>query len=117
MKETFCGFRLRKMLLSALLIMIAYSLSSTADFILAARLFDDNAMAAVNLVTPIFFVIAFLSSMIGTGTTYLYSFEIGAFRHEKANKLVGQGAILAVTSSILLTAILFFQSRCIFFAF
>ena len=116
MEETFCGSRLKKMLLSSLLMMLAYSLSSIADFILAARLFDDNAMAAVNLVTPIFFVIAFLSSMIGTGTTYLYSFEIGAFRHEKANKLVGQGAILAVTSSILLTAILFF-GQDVFFSF
>ena len=116
MNETFCGVRFKKMLLSALLMMLTYSLSSTADFILAARLFDDNAMAAVNLVTPIFFVIAFLSSMIGTGTTYLYSFEIGAFQHEKANKLVGQGAILAVTSSILLTLILFF-GQDVFFCF
>lgn len=116
MGETFCGFQFKKMVLSSLLMMITFSLSSTADFILAARLFGDNAMAAVNLVTPLFFVISFLSSMIGTGTAYLYSFEIGAFRQENANKFVGQGAILAVTSSILLTLILFF-GREIFFSF
>ena len=116
MGETFCGVQLKKMILSSLFMVIAFCLSSTADFILAARLFGDNAMAAVNLVTPIFFVINFLSSMIGTGTTYMYSFEIGAFRSENANKFVGQGAILAVMLSILLGVILFF-GRDIFFSF
>ena len=117
MSKTFCGVQFKKMLFSVLLMMIAFSLSSTADFILAARLFGDNAMAAVNLVTPILFVIIFLSSMIGTGTSYMYSFEIGAFRQEKANKLVGQGAILAVTSSIMLTLILFFGQDVFFSLF
>lgn len=116
MKDTFCGVQLKKMILSSLFMVIAFCLSSTADFILAARLFGDNAMAAVNLVTPIFFVINFLSSMIGTGTTYMYSFEIGAFRSENANKFVGQGAILAVMLSILLGVILFF-GRDVFFSF
>lgn len=115
MNESFCGVQFKKMLLSSLLMMLALNLTGTSSFILAAQLFGDNAMAAVNLVTPLFYSIAFLSSMIGTGTAYLYSFEIGAFRHEKANKFVGQGAILAVTSSILLTAILFF-GREIFFS-
>ena len=116
MNETFCGVQLKKMLLSSFLMVMAFCLSGIVDFILAARLFGDNAMAAVNLVTPIFFVINFLSSMIGTGTTYMYSFEIGAFRSENANKFVGQGAILAVTLSILLAVILFF-GREVFFSF
>lgn len=115
MNETFYGFQFKKMFFSALLMMVAFSLTVTSSFILAAQLFGDNAMAAVNLVTPLFYSAAFLSSMIGTGTAYLYSFEIGAFRQEKANKLVGQGAILAVTSSVLLAAILFF-GREIFFS-
>ena len=117
MNDTFCGFQFKKMVLSSILMMIAFSLSGIADFVLAAQFFGDNAMAAVNLVTPIFFVVAFLSSLIGTGTAYLYSFEIGAFRHEKANKIVGQGAILAVTSSILLATVLFFGRDAFFSLF
>ena len=117
MNDTFCGFQFKKMVLSSILMMIAFSLSGIADFVLAAQFFGDNAMAAVNLVTPIFFVAAFLSSLIGTGTAYLYSFEIGAFRHEKANKLIGQGAILAVTSSILLATVLFFGRDAFFSLF
>ena len=116
-QPTFCGFQFKKMVLSSILMMIAFSMSGIADFVLAAQFFGDNAMAAVNLVTPIFFVVAFLSSLIGTGTAYLYSFEIGAFRHEKANKLIGQGAILAVTSSILLATVLFFGRDAFFSLF
>ena len=116
MKDTFCGVRFKEMVLSSLLMVIAFSLSNTADFILAAQLLGDNAMAAVNLVTPIFVITTFLSSLIGTGTTYLYSFEIGAFRQENANKFVGQGAILTVTMSVLLTLILFF-GQDVFFSF
>ncbi|MBE8951361.1 MAG: hypothetical protein SR3Q1_12375 [Quinella sp. 3Q1] len=55
MKETFCGFQFKKMVLSSLIMMITFSLSGTASFILAAQLFGDNAMAAVNLVTPLFY--------------------------------------------------------------
>ena len=92
-ERNFLRCSVKKMVLSSLLMVLAYSLSGIFDFVLAARLFGDNAMAAVNLVTPIFLVITFLSSMIGTGTIYLYSFEIGAFRPDNANKIVGQGAI------------------------
>lgn len=106
---------IQKMVLSSLLMMLALSLTVTTSFILAAQLFGHNAMAAINLVTPLLYFVCFLSSIIGTGTSYLYSFEIGAFRQEKANKLVGQGAILAVTSSILLAVILFF-GREVFFS-
>lgn len=115
MSETFCGFQFKKMVFSALLTMFAENLSDTVNYILAAQILGDNAMAAVNLVTPLLYSVCFLSSLIATGTAYLYSFEIGAFRHEKANKLVGQGVILALTLSIFLAVILFF-GREVFFS-
>ncbi|MBQ6759572.1 MAG: multi antimicrobial extrusion protein [Selenomonadaceae bacterium] len=116
MSKTFCGVRFKKMLLSSILMATAYSLSTTVDFVLAAQLFGDNAMAAVNLVNPIYLIIAFLSSMLSIGTSYRYSFEVGAFHQDNANKLVGQGLILSVTMSILFGAILFF-GREVFFSF
>ena len=115
MNETFCGVQFKKMIFSALLMTFAENLSDAVNYILAAQILNDNAMAAVNLVTPLAYSVFFLSALIATGTAYLYSFEIGAFRQEKANKLVGQGAILAVTLSILLAVILFF-GREIFFS-
>jgi len=88
MNETFCGCLFKKLLLASLLMMFAENLSDIINYILAAQVLGDNAMAAVNLVTPLLYCVCFLSALIATGTSYLYSFEIGAFRHEKANKLV-----------------------------
>ena len=116
MNDTFCGFLFKKMLLASLLMMFAENLSDIINYILAAQILGNNAMAAVNLVTPLLYFVCFLSALIATGTSYLYSFEIGAFRQEKANKLVGQGAILAVTLSILF-AMIFFFGREVFFSF
>jgi len=115
MNDTFCGFQFKKMLLASLLMMFAGNLSDIINYILAAQILGNNAMAAVNLVTPLLYLVCFLSALIASGTSYLYSFEIGAFRQEKANKLVGQGAILAVTLSILL-AVIFFFGRDVFFS-
>jgi len=117
MNETFCGFQFKKLIFSALLMMFAENLSDTVNYIIAAQILNDNAMAAVNLVAPLLYSICFLSSLIATGTAYLYSFEIGAFRQKKANKLVGQGAILAVTLSILLAVVLFFDREVFFSLF
>ena len=113
---TFCGFQFKKMLLSAIMIMVVMTLTDTMSIILSARFFGDNAMAGVNLLVPILFIVAFFSLMISTGTSYLYSFEIGAFRDEYANKLVGQGAILTLILSIVLGILVFFGEE-VFFSF
>ncbi len=115
-RETFCHVQFKRMLLSAILLMLVMSLMDTTDTILAGRLLGDNAMAGVNLVMPIMFIAAFSSLMISTGTSYLYSFEIGAFRQETANKLVGQGAILTIILAVVLGIIAFFGEDA-FFAF
>ena len=47
MNETFCGFQFKKMVLSSLIIIITFSLSGTANFILAARLFGDNDISGI----------------------------------------------------------------------
>jgi len=117
MNDTFCGFQFKKMVFSALLIMFAENLSDIINYILAAQIFGDNAMAAVSLVMPLSCFVLFFSSSIAIGTAYLYSFEIGAFRSENANKLVGQGVILAVTLSILFVVILFFGQEAFFSLF
>ena len=114
---TFCGFQFKKMLLSAIMIMVVMTLNYTMDMILAARLFGDNAMAAINLIKPIVSIATFFAMMISTGTSYLYSFEIGAFRKEKANRLVGQGAILTIIMSILLGLLVFFCEELFFSSF
>ena len=107
----------KRMLLSAILIMVVMTLGYTMDMIVAARLFGDNAMADVNLLKPVVYVSAFFALMISTGTSYLYSFEVGAFRNEKANELVGQGAILTIILAVVLGVIAFFGEELFFSSF
>lgn len=106
----------KRMLFAAVMTMVVMSLTYATDTILAGRLFGDNAMAGVNLVKPILYLSAFFALMISTGTSYLYSFEIGAFRKETANKLVGQGAILTIILAVVLGIIAFFGAD-VFFSF
>ena len=106
----------KRMLFAAIMTILVMSLMYATDTILAGRLFGDNAMAGINLIKPVLYLSAFFALMISTGTSYLYSFEIGAFNHEKANKLVGQGAILTIILAVVLGIIAFFGEE-IFFSF
>ena len=56
---TFCEFQFKKMLLSAIMMMVVMTLTDTMSVILSARFFGDNAMAGVNLIVPILFIAAF----------------------------------------------------------
>lgn len=115
-EETFCKVKFKNMILSAILIMVTLTLVGAMDTIMAAQLCGDSAMAGINLTKPILFFAAFLALMVSTGTSYLYSFEIGAFNNEKANKLIGQGAISTIILSILIGIIVFLGEE-IFFSF
>lgn len=113
-REIFCHVQFKRMLFAAVMTMVVMSLTYATDTILAGRLFGDNAMAGVNLVKPILYLSAFFALMISTGTSYLYSFEIGVFHKETANKLVGQGVILTIILAVVLRIIAFFGEEVFF---
>ena len=106
----------KRMLFAAVMTMVVMTFTNVTDMMIATRLLGDNAMAGVNLVKPILYLSAFFALMISTGTSYLYSFEIGAFRKETANKLVGQGAILTIILTVVLGIIASFGAD-VFFSF
>lgn len=103
MGKTFCGYQFRKMFFASVLTTFIMNLNFIADKILATQLLGKNAMAGIEIVLPLLYVTAFLELMISTGTAYLYSFEIGAFQSERANRLVGQGVIWTLFLSVVLT--------------
>ena len=108
MKHSFCVAQLKKMLFAAVMTMLIMILTDLTDNILAAQTVGSAAMAGVNLVQPIMSFAAFVTLMIATGTTYLYSFEVGAFRPEAANRLAGMGAatILCICAFIAVVVLL-----------
>lgn len=115
-RETFCKIKFKDMFIAAVLTMAAIILILTMDTVIAAQFFGDSSMAGINLIKPILYLSVFFTAMISTGTSYLYSFEIGAFRNEYANKLVGQGTILTIILAIVIGIIVFLGEE-IFFSF
>ena len=84
------------------------------DSIIIGNIFGEQAIAASNLVNPIFSVAVFVSTLISIGTSVSYSFEMGKFQKEEADRLFGQGVILAVGAGIVLFALAFFGKNLYF---
>ena len=105
--RTFCGHQFIRMLFFSVFITALSNLNFISDKILATQLLGKDAMAGIEIVLPLIYVTAFLEYMIATGTRYLYSFEVGAFNVDQANRIFGQGVFLTLLLSALLTIILF----------
>ncbi|MGN0279704.1 MAG: MATE family efflux transporter [Lachnospiraceae bacterium] len=87
-----------------------------SDTIIIGNILGEAAIAASNLVTPLFAVAVFLSTMISIGTSMLYSYEMGKFQKDRADCLFGQGVLLAVITGIALFLLAFFGEN-IYFSF
>ena len=85
-----------------------------SDSISIGNIFGEAAIAASNLVSPIFSVAVFVSSLISIGTSVLYAYEIGKFQKDRADRLFGQGVILALASGITLFLPAFLGKNCYF---
>jgi|GEM_PF-3144858 len=114
MSRTFCGHQFGKMLFSSIITTFIVNFNFVANKILAAQLFGKNAMAGIEIVLPLLFITAFLELMVAMGTAYLYSFEIGSFKTEVANRLAGQGAFWTLFLSVILTMSFFFGENIYF---
>lgn len=72
--------------------LIGLTLTTTADIfdsIASGILLDADAVAAIELITPIVFVLYFFSVLIGFGTSILYAKAIGANQIDESKKIVG----------------------------
>lgn len=101
-KKTFCSGKFHCLLLTASVSMGMEYLMLLSDSIIIGNIFGEAAIAASNLVSPIFSVSVFVSSLISIGTSMLYAYEMGKFQKDRANQLFGQGVILALASGIAL---------------
>lgn len=93
-------------LFAATITMTVIVLMSISDTLVAGYMIGEKAIVGLNLVTPLISIFAFISMMIGTGTAYRFSYEMGAFHKEHANKYVGQGIILALLASFIMFALI-----------
>ena len=90
------------MYVSGLIGWVVVTVGSLADSILAGLFLSEEAVSAVELVTPVFSLFLFVCYFIGVGTSTLYMQAVGAFDSERANKMAGMGLIISVISGIVL---------------
>ncbi len=115
-EKLFCEKKFRSMLMTATFAMAIEYLKLLTANIIAGNMLGEQAIAGINLVTPLFSVIAFVAATISVGTAICFSYEMGRFDKGKASGFFGQGIILAVGAGIAVFALAFF-GKDLFFRF
>ena len=76
------------------------------DTIIAGNILGENAISAVNIVTPIYAFANFIAGIIGLGTAYAYSEALGRYDKRQADNLWGQSVILAIASGVIMMVLM-----------
>lgn len=95
-RDTFCQRKYRSMLLTGTFTMAVNYLMQLCDSIIAGLIISPNAVAAINLITPLTGIVFFLASCITEGVSTLYSRAIGAADRKRADELFGFSLIFTV---------------------
>lgn len=75
---------------------------------------SGEALAALSITFPVFFIIIAISSGLGTGITALISNELGAKQLDRAKLYATQGLLFGVIISLILSVIGYFSSETLF---
>ena len=81
------------------------SLYNVVDRIFLGRYVGELGIAATTVAMPLMMIVMAIGMLIGFGTNSQISIMLGEKRHEEAEKLLGQGMHLFVTTSIAFTAL------------
>ncbi len=103
---TFATSKLGNLLPAATFAVFAEVVMDLARFIICGQILGETGLAALNLMQGIFEVVAFVALLVSIGTGVLFSTEIGASHIRRAKGYFTFGAITAILSGVLLTAIL-----------
>ena len=106
-KDSFCHKKYKSMLLTGTFTMAVNYLMLLCDNILAGLILGTDAVAAINLVTPLTGVVFFLACCITGGVSTLYSRAIGEADRRRADELFGFGTIVTAFLVIVVPVLLF----------
>ena len=84
--------------------------------IITGHIIGEIGISGVNLVSPLYSYIAFISTLIATGISFSYGLAMGKFDKERADKLFGLSVILSLSPGIISFAAVFLCSDY-YFAF
>ena len=98
--------KFNSMLLGGSLSIMVVSVMLMSDSLIAGIFLGEDAVAGITLVTPLYSVSAFFSTVFAIGVPLLYSTEIGAFRKKEADRVFQTGILMAIiVGSILFLSI------------
>ncbi len=97
------------MLFSGTLTAIIVAALPMSDSIIAGSVIGETAVAGITLVSPLYSLAAFFSSVFSLGVPIVYSAEMGKFRRKEADRVFGFGLLMSlVTGAALFVSILLF---------
>lgn len=89
------------LLLSATMTVAIAVILQVSDIVIGGQVFGENAVSAINLVTPLITMVFFLGSLLPVGTGIMYNYEIGQKDKERAYQFSGQALALSCAIGIL----------------
>ena len=102
MHKSFPVRRFNRLLLPATLLTVLDFLMVFFNAVIAGNMTGESGLAAIELVSPLVFMVEFFSSMLGQGTSYLYDQALGEADEKKANQFWGQGVLTTAGAGVLL---------------
>ena len=103
---TFALDKFLRFLPAAAFAMVAEFLTGIAGSIVCGHVIGEEGLSAIGLMQPVANGVAFLALLIGTGTSVLYSVEMGRFEKRRASEFITQGLWSALMLGTLAAVIL-----------
>ena len=103
-----------KMLIASILGWIVALVGSLADSVIAGIFISEDAVSATGLVSPVFSLSFFLSTLVGVGAAAVYSYTAGAFEVEKAKRVNGTSLVFAIICGFVMAALFYFGEDAYF---
>lgn len=86
LSDHFTYKRIIRFTLPSIIMMIVTSIYSVIDGLFVSNIVGSNALSAINIVTPLFFIVGAFGFMLGTGGSAEVARTLGEGQREKANK-------------------------------
>ena len=107
-KKTFLRKKFNSMLVGGTLTSVLVTVMMLSDTIIAGFTLGEDAVAAINLVTPMYSLAAFFGTIVSIGVPILYSNAMGRFEKEAADRYFGFGFTVSVAIGIIMFILLLF---------
>ena len=103
---TFALDKFLRFLPAAAFAMVAEFLTGISGSIVCGHVIGEDGLSSIGLIQPVTNAVAFLALLVGTGTSVLYSVEMGRFDKRRASEFLTQGLWSALMLGFAAAAIL-----------